>query len=120
MTPETWMNIAGGVLIALGAAFGLVAAIGLIRLPDALNRLHAAAKPQSFGIVVVCIGLGLILRDNGAWMMLTLVAGMQLVTATTASQMMARSAYRTKQYREDLQLVDDGLAETEESDQRGL
>ena len=120
MTVETWMNIAGGVLIAFGAGFGLVAAIGLMRLPDALNRLHAGAKPQSFGIVIVCLGLGLILRDTGAWTMLALVAGMQLVTATTASQMMARSAYRTKQYRQDIQLRDEGLAETEQQDQRGL
>lgn len=120
MTIEIWMDIAGGVLIALGAAFGLVAAIGLIRLPDSLNRLHAGAKPQALGVVVVCIGLGLILRDPGAWMMLVLVAGLQLVTSTTAAQMMARSAYRTQQYRADIQLVDDGRAETEETEHRQL
>lgn len=120
MSADAWMDIAGGILIALGAAFGLVAAIGLTRLPDSLNRLHAAAKPQSFGIVLVCIGLGLILRDGGAWMILTLVAVLQLATATTASQMMARSAYRTQQYRQDIQLVDEGVEEAGESEHRQL
>ena len=120
MSAEAWMDISGGAFIALGAAFGLVAAIGLLRLPDPLNRLHAAAKPQSFGIVLVCIGLGLILRDGGAWMMLVLVAVLQLAATTTASQMMARSAYRTKQFRHDLQLVDEGADEAENGDQRQL
>ena len=37
-------NYLVGVLIVIGAAFALVAAIGLVRLPDFYSRTHAASK----------------------------------------------------------------------------
>lgn len=120
MSTEDWLNLAGGICIALGSLLGLVAAVGLVRLPDSLNRMHAASKPQSLGIVIICIGLGLILREPVAWSMLTLVAVLQLLTTPTASQMISRSAYRTGQYRRDLQFTDDSDEDASRSEHRGL
>ena len=64
MSWEPVLDVVGGVLILLGAALALTAAIGLVRLPDVLNRMHAASKPQTLGFLLLCVGLSLILRDG--------------------------------------------------------
>lgn len=107
MSLEGVLDVVGAVLILLGALLALTAAIGLVRLPDVLNRMHAASKPQTLGFLALCIGLSIVLRDGSATTMLALAAGLQLVTAPVATQMMAKAAYRTGQYRPDL-VVDDG------------
>lgn len=107
----TWisdaMSIAGAVCILLGALLTAVAAFGLLRLPDALGRMHTASKPQTLGVALVAIGLALALQDPAASGMLVVVAVLQLLTAPVASQMIARSAYRAGHYRRDLLVKDE-------------
>ncbi|MCH1882584.1 monovalent cation/H(+) antiporter subunit G [Agrococcus sp. ARC_14] len=120
MTFEGVLDVLGSVLILIGAAFTLTAAIGLVRLPDVLNRMHAASKPQSLGFLLLCAGLAVVLRDPGTTTMLILAAGMQLVTAPVATQMMGKAAYRTGQFRSDIVIVDDRTpSPDEESDEPG-
>ncbi len=38
------MSIAGAILILIGSAFCLLAALGVLRFPDLYTRLHAASK----------------------------------------------------------------------------
>ena len=111
MRLEGALDLAGASLLVLGAALCLIAAIGLVRLPDVLNRMHAASKPQSLGFLLLCVGLALILRDGAATAMLALAAGLQLVTAPVATQMMAKAAYRTDQYGEATVVVHDASPE---------
>ncbi|GEK78938.1 monovalent cation/H(+) antiporter subunit G [Agrococcus baldri] len=111
MTLESILDIVGSVLIVIGAGFTLTAAIGLVRLPDVLNRMHAASKPQTLGFLLLCAGLATVLREPGATTMLILAAGMQLVTAPVATQMMGKAAYRTGQFRADIVVVDDRTPE---------
>ena len=107
MSPlDTVLTVIGAVLILLGAALTVIAAFGLLRLPDALGRMHTASKPQTLGIALIAVGLAFELRDPLASGMLLLVALLQLLTAPVASQMMSRSAYIARQYRRDL-LVED-------------
>ena len=42
-------DLAAAVCILLGAVLALIAAIGVVRLPDLLTRMHAATKPQVLG-----------------------------------------------------------------------
>jgi multicomponent Na+:H+ antiporter subunit G len=110
----SWLSdvatIAGAVLILLGAVFTAIAAFGVLRLPDALGRMHTASKPQTLGIAMLAVGLALELQQPAATGMLLLVAFLQLLTAPVASQMIARSAYRARQYRRDL-IVEDETAD---------
>ncbi len=117
MSLESVLDVVGSVMILLGAAFSLTAAIGLLRLPDVLNRMHAASKPQTLGFLLLCLGLALVLRDPAAASMLVLAAGLQLVTAPVATQMMAKAAHRTGQYRADL-VVDDRDREQADEDEQ--
>jgi len=120
MSLEQILDLVGAIMILAGASFTLSAAIGLVRLPDVLNRMHAASKPQTLGFLLLCGGLALVLRDPGATTVLVLAAGMQLVTAPVATQMMGKAAYRTGQFRREIVVVDDRSPdEADEGDGEG-
>ncbi|MGP3977452.1 monovalent cation/H(+) antiporter subunit G [Streptomyces sp. 8N114] len=96
-------DAAGALCMLAGAVLCLLAGIGLLRLPDVLTRMHAATKPQSFGLLLVLIGAGLWLRSPIDLCTLLLVGLFQLLTAPVAAHMVGRAAYRTGRLdREDL------------------
>ena len=101
------LDVLGAVLLLLGSLFSLVAAIGVLRFPDLLTRMHAATKPQVLGLMLVAAGLALELRDWSATALLALVVVAQLVTAPVAGHMVGRASFRAGQVREDLLLVDE-------------
>jgi multicomponent Na+:H+ antiporter subunit G len=110
----SWVLVAdavAGVLFILGALLSLIAAIGLLRFPDVLTRMHSAAKPQVLGLILITIGVGLRLRDPSVVGLLVLVVLFQLVTAPVASHMIGRAAVRGGRTRTDLLVVND-LADT--------
>ncbi|MGY4719845.1 monovalent cation/H(+) antiporter subunit G [Naumannella huperziae] len=104
------LDIAGALLLLAGSFLCLTAAIGLVRLPDVLTRMHAATKPQTLGLLCVLAGLGLTLREPRVIGVMVLAMLLQLATAPVAAHMVGRTAYRTHQFRDDLLDVDD-LAE---------
>lgn len=85
------------ICLVLGALLCLLAAIGLLRFPDVLSRMHAAAKPQVLGVLLVLLAVALSLRSLPVLGSLFLVGTFQLMTAPVASQMMSRAAVRTGQ-----------------------
>ncbi|MDJ1133866.1 monovalent cation/H(+) antiporter subunit G [Streptomyces iconiensis] len=103
-------DVAGLVFMFAGALLCLLAGIGLLRLPDVLTRLHAATKPQSFGLLLVLIGTGLWLRSFVDLSTLLLVGVFQLLTSPVAAHMVGRAAYRTGRLDRD-NLVQDELGE---------
>lgn len=50
MSLETIGTLATAFCLFVGAAFALVGAIGLLKLPDAMTRLHAPTKVGTVGI----------------------------------------------------------------------
>lgn len=106
----TWTHvadIASAVCLLLGVLLALVAAIGVVRFPDVLSRMHSATKPQVLGLLLVLLGVGLRLRDLSASGLLLLVALSQMVTSPIASHMVGRAAFRAGQVRTDLLVVDE-------------
>ncbi len=45
----------GGLILILGASFTLLAAIGLLRMPDLFTKMHAVAKAGAFGGSIILI-----------------------------------------------------------------
>ena len=106
----SWVDVAdvlAGVLVLCGSAFTLIAAIGVVRLPDLPSRMHAATKPQVIGLMLVVCGLALRLREPSVLGVLLFVVLMQMVTAVVSSHMVARAGYRAGLVREDLLVVDE-------------
>lgn len=118
MTVTAVLDVVAGVLLLAGALLSLIAAIGLLRFPDLLTRMHSATKPQVLGLLLVVLGLALRLREPSAIAILVLVAVFQMVTAPVASHMAGRASYRAGQVRKDLLVADelsDALPRLEEN-----
>lgn len=91
----------------LGALLAMIAAIGVLRLPDLLSRMHAATKPQVLGLILVLIGLGFRLRQPEAIGILVLIGLLQLLSTPVANHMVGRASFRAGQVREDLLVVNE-------------
>ncbi len=114
------LDLAAGLLLLGGALLSVVAAVGLLRFPDVLTRMHSAAKPQVLGLVLVVLGVALRLRDPGVLGMLALVILFQLVTAPIASHMVGRAAVRGRRaVRTDLLTVDEVTGRLDDEEPRG-
>ncbi|MEQ7846776.1 monovalent cation/H(+) antiporter subunit G [Nocardioides kribbensis] len=100
-------DVVGSVLLLAGCALSLIAAIGMVRLPDLLTRMHAATKPQVLGLVLVIAGLALRLREPEALGMLVLVVLFQMATAPVAAHMVGRAAFRGDQVDRERLVVDE-------------
>lgn len=88
-------NLIAAVLMLLGAVFCLSAAVGIVRFPDVITRLHAATKPQVFGLLLILTAVVLSLRTWQSLGICALVALFQIVTAPVSAHMVSRTAYRT-------------------------
>jgi multicomponent Na+:H+ antiporter subunit G len=83
------------VLVVASAVLALSAAVGLSRFPDLFTRMHAAAKPQTLGVLLALAAIGLAGRDpSRAWMLLA-IAVFQLMTVPVSAHLVGRRAFRT-------------------------
>lgn len=89
------LDALGATCLLLGAFLCLAGAIGVVRFPDTLSRLHAATKPQTLGLIVILLGLALTLRSWAAITTLVLVGATQFFTSPVAAHLVGRTAYRT-------------------------
>ncbi len=81
-------------LMLLGVVLLVVAAVGVLRLPDALSRQHAATKAATLALAVLLAGVAL--RGGSLeWMLRALaVFAVLLVTLPVASHLLARAALK--------------------------
>lgn len=87
-------DVLAAVLLLSGATFCLLGALGLLRFPDTLSRLHAAAKAQTVGLLLILLGTATQVPLPYA-LMLVLVALFQLITVPVTGQLVGRASYRT-------------------------
>ncbi|MDG3010024.1 monovalent cation/H(+) antiporter subunit G [Rhodococcus sp. D2-41] len=104
---STTLDVVAAVLVLIGSLFALTAAIGLVRFPDTLSRMHPGTKPQVLGLVLVLIGAGLRLRDSVDLGMLVLAALFALITSPLFAHLVGRLSYREQSVRTDLMTVDE-------------
>lgn len=101
------LDIAALVCLVLAALLSAAAGVGLLRFTDSLSRLHAATKPQIFGLLLVIAAVAIDERSFGVLLSLVPVFVFQALTAPTAAHMVGRAAYRTGQLDGDTILVDE-------------
>jgi multicomponent Na+:H+ antiporter subunit G len=107
MTLSTISDALGALALLLGAFMCLAGAVGVLRFPDTLSRLHAATKPQALGLILVLLGLTLILRTWAAATTLLLVGASQFLTTPVSAHLIGRTAYRQRNVRSDLLITDE-------------
>ncbi len=89
------MSLLGTLITLLAMVILVIAALGVLRLPDALARQHAATKAATIGVVLFAVGLGFIALGEGwgwGWVVrLGLVVILLLITLPLASHAVARA-----------------------------
>jgi len=100
-------DLAGAALLMLGGALCLAAALGVLRFPDMVTRMHAGAKPGSVGLLLAVGGLALSVRHPATLGMLLLVVALQILTVPVSAHMVARTAYRSDLVDPDTLVVDE-------------
>jgi multicomponent Na+:H+ antiporter subunit G len=84
------------VLAAVGLAFSLTGAVGIVRMPDLYSRIQCSTMMITMGalpaLVALVVGEGPITNYGGRAL---LVAVLMLVIGPVASHALARAAYKT-------------------------
>jgi multicomponent Na+:H+ antiporter subunit G len=88
------MSVLAAALLVAGALLLVVAAWGVITLPDALARQHAATKAGTLALALVCLGAYAAVPETGWGWRLALILGFLLATLPIASHLLARAAVR--------------------------
>ena len=96
------LDIVTAVLILGGSALALTAAIGVVRFPDTLTRMHAASKPQVLGLLLVLVGAAIRLSGHADVGMVILTGLFTVITAPVVANRVGQLAYREQNIRDDL------------------
>jgi multicomponent Na+:H+ antiporter subunit G len=87
------MRLLADIFLLLGAAFTLLGALGLLRMPDVYNRIQAGTKAVTLGALCLLLGTGLLFPHW--WTKLLVIALMILVTNPLGSSTIARALLMT-------------------------
>lgn len=97
-----FVDIVCAVMILGGSALALTAAIGVVRFPDTLSRMHSATKPQVLGLLLVLAGAAIRLRGHPDVGMIVLTGLFTLITAPVVAQRVGQLAYREQNLKDSL------------------
>lgn len=86
----------GSVLALAGAVLTLLAAVGVVRFPDVLARMHALTKASTVGLVLVLLGGALTVDNANDKTSLLLAGALQLLTMPVGANLMSRATYRAR------------------------
>jgi multicomponent Na+:H+ antiporter subunit G len=92
---SAFIDIIGAVLVVLGTVFLALGGLGLIRMPDAFNRIQVGTKTTTLGTMLTLGGVACLHPD---WSLkLLLICLFMLFTNPLSSQVLARAAHRRGQ-----------------------
>lgn len=94
MSLLAFLQYFAGVTMILGALFSLLAAVGLLRLPDLYTRMHAASKAGTMGAGLLLAAIAVISQDGSV--ILRAIAGFVflLLTAPVSAHLLSRAALK--------------------------
>jgi multicomponent Na+:H+ antiporter subunit G len=83
------------VLCAIGVAFSLTGAVGILRMPDVYTRIQCSSKTITMGALPALLGLVVAEGPFSAWGSRALLVGvLLLIVNPAASHALARAAYK--------------------------
>ena len=86
------IEIVAGVLFLLGGAFTLIAAVGILRLPDVLTRMHASTKAGTLGAALILAATAVLFSDGSITAKGVAAMLFLLLTAPIAAHMIGRAS----------------------------
>jgi multicomponent Na+:H+ antiporter subunit G len=94
-------NILISFFLLLGGFFALIAAIGVLRLPDVLTRMHASTKAGILGSSLILIGGAIYLQEAEITVRVIAIILFLMLTAPIGAHMIGRASVRDLQTKKD-------------------
>ena len=86
---------AASALLLMGAILGLLAAIGVLRMPDVFTRMQSSTKASTLGLACLLVGL-LALHPNAEFIIRAgSIAAFVMLTTPVSAHVIARAAAQT-------------------------
>ncbi len=85
-------HIIGGLLLISGALFLFLGGLGLLRMPDVFNRIHAGSKTTTLGTLLTLAGAA-VLQPQWGWKLL-LIGLFLIFTNPVSAQLLASTAHK--------------------------
>lgn len=82
-------------LLVLGGLFSFVAALGMLRLPDTITRMHAATKAGTLGVGLILVAEAAFYHEIGITLRALAAITFLLLTAPVAAHLIGRAAYHS-------------------------
>lgn len=82
------------ILIAIGAFFLVVGSVGLLRMPDVYNRMHATTKATTLGATSMFLAGFVYFGPGGAGLVSLVGIVFLYLTAPTGAHVISRAAHR--------------------------
>ena len=86
-------DVATAILWLTGSAFALLAAVGVLRMPDVFTRMQASTKASTFGLGCLLIGAALQMGDLASFIRAASIGAFVLLTTPVAGHVIARASY---------------------------
>lgn len=85
-----------GFLAFTGATLVLLAAIGIVRMPDLFTRMQAATKAATLGLGCLLAAGAFALADTSVLVRMISIGAFVMLTSPVSNHVIARAAYLTK------------------------
>jgi multicomponent Na+:H+ antiporter subunit G len=82
-------------LVLVGGLFGFIAAVGMLRLPDMITRMHASTKAGTLGAGLIMAAVAIHFMEVGITLRAAAAIFFLLLTAPVAAHVIGRAAYRS-------------------------
>jgi multicomponent Na+:H+ antiporter subunit G len=86
-------DIVTAVVWLAGSTFALLAAVGVLRMPDVFTRMQASTKASTLGLGCLLIGSTLQMGDFASFIRAASIGGFVLLTTPVSGLVIARAAY---------------------------
>ncbi len=92
---DTALAITTIALAWIGAAFVVLAAIGIVRMPDIFSRLQASSKAATLGAACLAVAVALHFQSAEVAIRAVVLIGFLFLTAPIAAHLLVRTGYLT-------------------------
>jgi multicomponent Na+:H+ antiporter subunit G len=86
-------DIVTAILWLAGSAFALLAAVGVLSMPDVFTRMQASTKASTLGLACLLLGAALQMGDFASFIRAASIGAFVLLTTPVAGHVIARASY---------------------------
>ncbi|KXA99784.1 hypothetical protein AKJ42_02480 [candidate division MSBL1 archaeon SCGC-AAA261C02] len=89
------IDVIGKILLGVGAGFGVIGSIGVLRMPDVYNRIHSQTLCVVGGAILILFGVLLLEGFSSYGLKALIIAIFLFVTNPVGSHAIARAAHKS-------------------------